>query len=139
MRRPKEDATPENPVREIVREVHVHADVPIDYSRAPWWSESPAHVDPAARYDKLWRKQPVRMGFIQFARVVPGLAALMAKRVPGDFWTQIDDGVWQVSCPCGKSPQLEWNVLHTCECNRVYVYLGGDVRVGYVTPEGVVD
>jgi hypothetical protein len=102
-----------------------------ELEEAPFRGQPPAHVDPAATYDLLWRKQPVRMGFMQMARATPAIAAAMATKIPGEFWAQVATGVVQVSCPCGKAPQVEWNLLRVCECNRVYVYIGGNVRVGY--------
>lgn len=102
-------------------------------SLAPWFAEAPTHVDPAARYDLLWRKQPARLGFIQFARVLPDLAGLFNRRVPGEAWSKVETGVAQVSCPCGATPRCEDNVPKPCVCERVFVYFAGDVRVAYVT------
>jgi hypothetical protein len=111
------------------------APVDVDYNRAPWWNEAPVHVDPAADYDLLWRKQPVRLGFIQFARQLPPLAGLLARKVPGAAWMQVADGVVEVACPCGSTPRCEWNVPKPCECERIVLYFAGDVRVAYIPEE----
>lgn len=100
----------------------------------PYRGQPPANLDHAATYDLLWRKQPHRLGFIQMARAMPFLAAAVGPKIPPEFWAKVDTDTVQVSCPCGKTPQLQWNLTNVCPCNRVYVYIGGDVRVGYVEP-----
>lgn len=91
----------------------------------------PAHVDPVANYDTLWRKQPQVPGFMQIARQIPGYAAQFSGRVPPEFTAQVELDVIEVACPCGETPRLRWNVPEPCPCGRVFVDLGGDVHVAY--------
>lgn len=102
-------------------------------------SEWPARMDVAATYDALGRKQPQRLGFMQFARAIPGYAAQFAKRVPDQFVAQVDLGVLEVACPCGVTPGpcCAWMVPTPCECDRIYVNLGSAVLVGYCPPQAL--
>lgn len=93
----------------------------------------PAQPDPAARYDYMGRKQPHRLGFMQFARAIPGYAGAFQKKVPDNFAAQVADGVVEVACPCGETPRLEWMVPTPCACERTFVNTGSAVRVARVT------
>jgi hypothetical protein len=102
--------------------------------------QAPAHVDLAASYDALWRKQPRVPGFIQFARSFPGYAALYTRRVPDQFVAMVSIDEVDVACPCGETPRCRWNVPEECACNRVFAYFAGTVWVAYVQElEPVVD
>lgn len=92
----------------------------------------PARPDPAAFYDALWRKQPVVPGFIQFARALPGYAALWTGRVPDEFIAKVSIDEVDIACPCGETPRCRWNVPEECACNRVFAYYGSTVWVTYV-------
>jgi hypothetical protein len=104
---------------------------------APPLALPPWRVDPAADYDALWRKLPQVLGFMQFARVIPGYAAQFRGRVPPQFTAQISHDVLEVACPCGETPRLRVNVPVCCVCGRVFCDVGGVVRVAYT--EAVVD
>jgi hypothetical protein len=91
----------------------------------------PWRVDPAARYDALWRKQPQVPGFMQFARAIPGYAAQFHGRVPENFVVEVDHGLFAVKCPCEETPLLRRNIPQECPCGRVYCHVGGGVRVAY--------
>jgi hypothetical protein len=95
--------------------------------------------DPAATYDVLDRKQPHRLGFMQFARAIPGYVDQFTGRVPPNFFVLTDEGVVDVACPCGATPSCEFMAPTACVCDRTFVYTGGDVRVAYALPseEGV--
>jgi hypothetical protein len=93
--------------------------------------EPPVNVDPLAKYDGLWRKQPVVMGFMHYARYVPGLAAQFQTVVPGEFWIMVEDHEADISCPCGATPRCRFNGITECACPRLYAYLGSDVYVAY--------
>jgi hypothetical protein len=98
----------------------------------------PAHVDLAATYDALWRKQPQVPGFIQFARAIPGYAGQFDKRVPDDFTAKMELDAVDVACPCGETPRCRRNVPEECGCGRVFAYFAGTVHVARL-PTGVVD
>lgn len=97
----------------------------------------PVSPDPAARYDYLGRKQPQRLGFMQFARAIPGYAAAFEKKVPDNFTAQVADGIVEVACPCGETPRLEWMIPAPCACERTFVNTGQTVRVARVTDRPV--
>lgn len=91
--------------------------------------EPVVHHDPAASYDALDRKQPHRLGFMQFARAIPGYASQYTGRVPPAFYFQVSVEEVDVACPCGHVPRCYWMVPKECECDRFFVYTGRDVRV----------
>lgn len=93
---------------------------------------APARVDPAARYDTLWRKRPAVPGFIQWARALPGYAALFTKRVPDEFVAKVGVEEVDVACPCGETPRCRWNVPEECACGRLFAYFGSAVHVAYI-------
>jgi hypothetical protein len=97
----------------------------------PWRFEPPSHVDHAAKYDALWRKQPHVLGFMQYARAIPGLAAQFQTRVPPEFTAQVDIDVLDIACPCGLTPRLARNEIGECACGRVFARCGGAVHVAY--------
>lgn len=85
-------------------------------------------LDPSAVYDALGRKQPRRLGFLAFARGIPGFAARFDREVPQEFQTATERGV-TVTCPCGERPSLEPVQLVACACGRSFVYTGRQVLV----------
>lgn len=88
-------------------------------------------LDPAATYDLLERKQPQRLGFMQFARAIPGYAGLFTTEVPGEFVAQVGVDEVDVACPCGETPRVKWMTPTGCACERTFVNLGTSVRVAY--------
>jgi hypothetical protein len=93
--------------------------------------QPPPHVDPAAGYDSLWRKVPHVLGFMHYARAIPGFARHFSTRVPDEFTAQVALGVLEVACPCGETPQLT-GAPALCDCGRVFAEIAGTVRVGYI-------
>jgi hypothetical protein len=91
--------------------------------------ERPIARDPAATYDALDRKQPQRIGFMQLARAIPGYASQYTGRVPPEFYAQVSVEEVDIACPCGNTPRCYWMVPKRCNCDRFFVYTGGDVRV----------
>lgn len=89
----------------------------------------PVEPDLAAEYDLLGRKVPHRLGFMQFARAIPGYASQFTGRVPDQFVAQVDEGVVDVACPCGGTPRLEWMAPQACACGRIFANTGNVVRV----------
>lgn len=77
------------------------------------------------------QREPRRVGFTIMARAVPGLgqqfAVPPAKRVPGEFWQlEVDEAV--VACPCGVEPRVRLDGVVACECGRLFVFDGDEVR-----------
>jgi hypothetical protein len=87
--------------------------------------------DPAATYDLLERKQPHRLGFVHFARAIPGYLNQFTTEVPGDFVAQVSVDEVDVACPCGETPRVGWMTPTGCACERTFVNLGTSVRVAY--------
>ena len=89
----------------------------------------PARLDPAANYDGIGRKVPQRLGFMQFARAIPGYVNQFTGRVPSEFIAQIETDIVEIACPCGNTPRCPINQPTACDCGRTFAYLGGEVRV----------
>lgn len=58
-------------------------------------------------------------------------------RVPPDYYSEDMDGetpIIVISCPCGNEPVLRWRLrsysLAACECDRVFMHDGREIRVG---------
>jgi hypothetical protein len=98
--------------------------------------DAPVRMDPVGAYDALGRKQPRRLNYADFARAIPGYAALFTGRVPDNFYAQVDDGVVEVACPCkpDQLPRCELLVPTPCACERWFVYTGSIVRVARLGP-----
>lgn len=83
------------------------------------------------------RHEPRRLDFAMMARAVPGLARQFveppAKQVPPEFWHLDNDETAVVACPCGTEPHVAIQTLETCECGRVFVFDGDQVRA--IPPE----
>lgn len=125
--RPRDDTRDElraltERVRELTAELRRRRDPP-----GPPRPPDPPR-DPAASYDALSRKQPHRLGFMAFARGIPGFAAQFTGRVPGEFLERIDGGV-RVKCPCGAETDVARFGLAMCDCDRVFAFLDGEVLV----------
>lgn len=92
----------------------------------------PLEWDPVATYDALGRKAPHRLGFLQYARAMPSIAAHFTARVPAKMVTFPGYNVAEFRCACGELVRAEHNRLQTCACDRMFVFIGGRVRVGYL-------
>lgn len=93
--------------------------------------EPPMDPDPLASYDALYRKQPKRLGAVEGFRAVPWLLHYFDKEVPGSFW-MLDGDEAVISCPCGHTPYVPFNVLVECDgpdCGRCFFFDGNRVRV----------
>lgn len=90
-------------------------------------SERPVRLDPAADYDVIGRKVPQRLGFMAFARGIPGYAARFDREVPGEFLALVNDGVLEVACPCGQTPRLTRMAPVVCACGRTFAHVGSKV------------
>lgn len=67
----------------------------------------------------------------------PGFVAFFDKTVPGEFWAEEMDGEVPkivVACPCGGEPTLRFLTrsfsLAECDCDRIFMHDGKEVRVG---------
>lgn len=69
----------------------------------------------------------VGVGFL--ARGAPVVAEALARKIPPEFWTLIEDRRVDVACPCGETPRVAYDGITKCGCERVYVYDGQAVRV----------
>lgn len=86
------------------------------------------------RFERSMRavqRDPRRLDFAMMARAVPGLAQqfteLPAKPVPPEFWQlEVDEAV--IACPCGVEPHVRIQTISTCECGRMFVFDGDEVR-----------
>lgn len=88
--------------------------------------------DPAAKFDGLGRKQPQRLGFVQFARAIPGYVQQFSGRVP-DEQVKREPGTATLTCVCGRQHTLQANLPIECGgCNRVFALVAGRVRVAYL-------
>lgn len=75
------------------------------------------------------RSEPRRLDFGLMMRAVPGLAQQFSRQIPGEFWTLVGSELVEVACPCGVTPAARLGIPVTCECSRVYLYTGEQVRV----------
>lgn len=66
-----------------------------------------------------------------------GRAILAGKIVPDNYYSEIDVGVVEVACPCGKTPACRGDVPTVCACERAYIFVGGRLRVLF-SPVGAV-
>lgn len=77
-------------------------------------------------------RRPLRRPpLVTYVRSCPNLATLLAEatKIPGAYWTQVDDGVVEVACPCGATPSCAGDAPTFCSCVRAYVRVGPDVLV----------
>lgn len=77
-------------------------------------------------------RRPLRKpSLVTYIRGCPNLASLLggATKIPGAYWTQVDDGVVEVACPCGETPACTGDAPTFCSCVRAYVRVGPDVLV----------
>lgn len=76
--------------------------------------------------------EPRRLNFAMMARRAPRIAQLFmedpAKQVPPEFW-QRDGDEAIVACPCEEEPRVPLQAPVTCECGRMFVFDGDQVRV----------
>lgn len=76
--------------------------------------------------------EPRRLNFAMMARHAPRIAQLFmedpGKQVPPEFW-QPDGDEAIVACPCEQEPKVPVQQLVTCECGRMFVFDGDQVRV----------
>lgn len=78
--------------------------------------------------------RPHQFSFLTFARAVPGLLAQFTATVPGEFWT-VDSETAVVACPCGETPNVPFNSIRDCGCERIFAFTGREVRVAN-SPKG---
>lgn len=69
-----------------------------------------------------------------------GFVGFFDKEVPPDFWNEDveEDGtpVAILACVCGETPKVPLHGTAQCPgCERVFVNLGGRVKVGKLPPE----
>ena len=98
---------------------------------APKWILETIAQDPYT--DLMGRRHFRRLGFMSFARAIPGFAAQWS-RIPNAAWslTTADDGhsAAEISCPCGASPAPPVGMHVACEgCQRFYLFTGSNVMV----------
>lgn len=74
-------------------------------------------------------KEPRRVGVGLFARAAPCIAEAFSRKIPGEFWTQVDDQLVEIACPCGEVPRVAYDRIVSCDCSRSYLYDGREVRV----------
>lgn len=87
---------------------------------------------PEVRAEIRALRRPLRKpGLVTYVRACPNLASLLATgvKIPGAYWSQVDDGVTEVACPCGGTPKCVGNAPTFCACVRAYVRVGPDVLV----------
>lgn len=88
--------------------------------------------DPLATLDALGRKQPKKLGPMEFIRKTPSFLAQFTKEVPRDRIT-FDQEVHQAifECACGDQVvYVLFNVLEECSsCDRHFLFLGSKVMV----------
>lgn len=82
------------------------------------------------------RARPLRHVSFASALVTPSLAVPFERTIPGSFWSQVDDGTAEVACPCKATPNLPLAIPQPCECERVYLYTGTEVRVARLDEAG---
>jgi hypothetical protein len=78
---------------------------------------------------------PRRPNWLTFIQAVPGIFSesdLLATVVPEDFVTADVDGeepVAVIACPCGETPSVALARSKACNCRRIFLNLGSEVRV----------
>lgn len=91
-----------------------------------------ASLAPDSNVDRLGRRQPRRLTVVGMLRALPQPEG-GSKEVPGSYWTLDvnEDGFSEavVSCPCGHEPHVELGGVSNCECERVYLFTGTELRV----------
>lgn len=82
-------------------------------------------------YDRLGRPQPFRVDALMMLRSTFGaqLAEQFTGRVPAEMYAQVDEGVVEVSCPCGDTHLAPINAFGSGECGRTFLYDGHEVLV----------
>lgn len=72
-----------------------------------------------------------KLSLLTCARACPDLLRLLARavKIPGAYWTQVDDGTYEIACPCGQTPRLTDDGPTFCACGRAYAQLSGDMVV----------
>lgn len=84
--------------------------------------------------DNIGRRQPTKLNSIWAFRAIPGLGRQFKQVVPSEFWSKdVDDRglpLAIVACPCGQEPQLRPAGMKVCGCERMYLSLGTEIRVG---------
>jgi hypothetical protein len=127
---PDDEQQPE--VEAEVEVVHHHhyerIEVPVESFRR----EPPVNPDPLASYDALWRKQPKRLGFLEFCRAIPGFVGQFPGRVPEDRITlDHKDGQAIFECVCGEVVYAPVNHIEACHgaCGRTFAFTGREVCV----------
>jgi hypothetical protein len=77
---------------------------------------------------------PHKIGLATWLKVAPYLPQLFPDRVPEEFWAQTidEDGkpLITVSCPCGHDAELGFAGMADCECDRMFLHTGREVRCG---------
>jgi hypothetical protein len=129
---PEKPEIPPPPEAEVVHHYHHYDEQPDVYRREP-----PVNRDPLATYDFLFRKQPKRLGFLEFTRSIPGFLGQFPGRVPEDRLTIEADGSQVIfECVCGEVVQATFNRIEDCpgECGRIFAFTGSRVCV-HGTPE----
>jgi hypothetical protein len=87
---------------------------------------------PESRAELEAHRRPLRKPpLAAYVRGCPNLASLLRTgvRIPGSYWTQVDDGVVEIACPCGQTPACVGNAPQFCVCDRAYIRVGPDVFV----------
>jgi hypothetical protein len=94
--------------------------------------EPPVNPDPLAYYDFLWRKQPKRLGFLDFCRAIPGFVGQFPGRVPVERLTIDQPGDQAIfECVCGEVVYATLNRMEDCPgaCGRIFAFTGEGVCV----------
>lgn len=84
--------------------------------------------------DTLGRSVPRRMDLPLMFEAVPGLAEQFSTRVPHAYWAEESDESGQVAviaCPCGGTPRVPSLQVASCNCNRFFIWVHGEVRVAF--------
>jgi hypothetical protein len=125
----------DEPQPEAVHHVHDHYEY-VEFER--YRREPPVNRDPLATYDALWRKQPKRLGFLDFCRAIPGYVGQFPGRVPEDRITLDQDGQQAIfECVCGEVIHAPVNTIEACQgaCGRSFAFTGQSICVAYLEPE----
>jgi hypothetical protein len=87
---------------------------------------------PEIRAELQALRRPLRkLPLLAYARGCPDLLRLLGRavKIPGAYWTQVDEGTYEIACPCGETPRISESAPIFCACERAYAQLSGDIVV----------
>lgn len=84
--------------------------------------------------DAVGKIVPHKIGLLTWVKVAPYLPKCFPDRVPEEFWAQTIDEEGEflitVACPCGHDAYLKFAGMADCQCDRMFLHTGQEVRCG---------